>query len=460
MKDSMGKYLASYAEKGPWQLETSSLRGIQHAVVIPSLAEYPAILETLYHLSQNAPDALQKTLMVCVVNNRPAPWATERDFANNQKTISLIKSLIHHKPFPEESSNLSPLIHGIRNSAIRPALVDASSPGMELPHNMGVGMARKIGADLSLSAMNFDDFRGGKNILLHLDADTLVEPSYLQETIHHFHEHSPLSAVISFAHRRTSDAVLQEAINTYESYLRSYVIGLRYASSPYAFHTIGSTMASSAMGYASVRGIPKRLAGEDFYFLNKMAQLKPVSCIKKTTVFPSPRISARTPFGTGKTIHRLMEEKKAEAMFYHPHIFEILRLWLALIPEEIASDARTIMVCAKDIDPLLPEFLASHHFSEVWQKLKRNFPSRTNLLRQFHVWFDGLKTFKLIRFLTAHRHYRLSMADAFILLMTMIGAMPASFSRTSPAANILTHLRHIENGQTTDKITEISPISP
>jgi len=453
MKDPIEKYLSAHGEKGPWQLETSSFGGIQHAVVIPALAEYPAILETLYHLSQNAPDALQKTLVVCVVNNRPAPLVTEEDFANNQKTISLIRSLIHRRPFPEENGNINPLIHGIENSAIRLALVDVSSPGMELPHNMGVGMARKIGADLSLLSMNLDDCRGQKNILLHLDADTFVESSYLQKTIHHFHENSPLAAVISFAHRETPDASLQEAISVYESYLRSYVIGLRYASSPYAFHTIGSTMASSALGYAAVRGIPKRLAGEDFYFLNKMAQLKPVSFIKKTTVFPSPRISARTPFGTGKTIHHLMEEKKTEAMFYHPHIFESLRLWLALIAEEITADAETIMTRAEDIDPLLPPFLASHRFPEVWHKLKRNFPSQANLLRQFHVWFDGLKTFKLIRFLTAHRYHRLSMLDAFILLMTMTGrTMPAGFSETTPPARILTCLRHMENGHDSGKI--------
>jgi len=458
MKDALKKYLFAYAEKGPWQLETSSLKGVKHAVVIPSLAEYPAILETLYHLSQNAPDALQRTLVVCVVNNCPAPQAAKRDFTNNQQTISLLRSFIRHKQFPEENNDLRPLIHGIWNSAMRLALVDASSPGMELPHNMGVGMARKIGADLSLAAMTLDDCRGRNNILLHLDADTLVEASYLQETIRHFHETSPLSAVISFAHRRTSDAVLQEAINTYESYLRSYVIGLRYASSPYAFHTIGSIMASSALGYAAVRGMPKRLAGEDFYFLNKMAQLKPVSFIKKTTVLPSPRISARTPFGTGKTIHRLMEEEKTKAMFYHPRIFEILRLWLALIPEEITSDSRTIMTHSKDIDPLLPEFLTSHHFPEAWHKLKQNFPSQANLLRQFHVWFDGLKTFQLIRFLTAHRYHRLSLSDAFTIMMTMTGTTPLGFSQTSPSASILTQLRYMENGQTSaDKMTEISP---
>jgi hypothetical protein len=445
MKDILEKYLRVHGERGPWQLETSSPEEIQHAVVIPALAEYPAILETLYRLSRNAPDALRKTLVVCVVNNRPPPHTAEKDIANNQRTVSLLRSLIRRQPFSEENNNLLPLINAMKGETMRLALVDVSSPGLELPRHMGVGMARKIGADLSLAAMNRDG-GGRKNIIFHLDADTWVEPSYLQETIRHFQEKSPLSAVLSFAHRSAPDGALQEAINVYESYLRYYVIGLRYALSPYAFHTIGSTMAATALGYASVRGIPKRLAGEDFYFLNKMARLEPVSFIKTTTVFPSPRISTRTPFGTGKTIHCLTEGEKTEAMFYHPRAFAVLRSWLALISQETSSDAKTIMARAGDIDPLLPAFLTLHHFPEVWYKLKRNFSSPANLIRQFHVWFDGLKTFKLIRFLSAHRHHRLPIADAFTALMTMIKAKPVDFAGTESSA-ILAYLRSIENDQ-------------
>ena len=150
-----------------------------------------------------------------------------------------------------------------------------------------------------------------------------------------------------------------------------------------------------------------------------------------------------------------MEGKKTEAMFYHPRTFEILRLWLALIPREITADAKTIMDRAKSIDPLLSAFLTSHHFPQVWHKLQRNFPSPANLLRQFHVWFDGLKTFKLIRFLTAHCYQRFPMNDAFAILMTMIETKAADISGTNRSTGILTYLRLIENGQEWDKITEI-----
>ena len=132
-------------------------------------------------------------------------------------------------------------------------------------------------------------------------------------------------------------------------------------------------------------------------------------------------------------------------MFYHPRTFATLRSWLALIAEETASDSRTIMARAGDIDPLLPSFLVSHHFPQVWPKLRQNFPSPGNLHRQFHIWFDGLKTFKLIRFFAAHRYPRLSLNDAFAALMTMAEAMPANLSAAGQSSSdILMHLRQLE----------------
>ncbi len=63
------------------------------------------------------------------------------------------------------------------------------------------------------------------------------------------------------------------ATQLYELSLRYYVAGMKFARSPYAFHTIGSSMAVSPVHYARVRGFPKREAGEDFYLLNKLAKL-------------------------------------------------------------------------------------------------------------------------------------------------------------------------------------------
>ena len=75
----------------------------------------------------------------------------------------------------------------------------------------------------------------------------------------------------------------------YEYSLRYYVAGLTYAQSPYAFHTIGSTMAVNAEHYASVRGFPRREAGEDFYLLNKLAKVGSVHTLEENNAMRSDR---------------------------------------------------------------------------------------------------------------------------------------------------------------------------
>ena len=69
------------------------------------------------------------------------------------------------------------------------------------------------------------------------------------------------------------DQFCNTATALYELRLHHYVLGLEYAGSPYAYHTLGSCLAVKADAYAQVRGFPKRAGAEDFYLLNKLAKL-------------------------------------------------------------------------------------------------------------------------------------------------------------------------------------------
>jgi len=456
MKNHIKKYLDSYAERGPWKLEASSIQGIRNAVVIPALAEYPTILDTIHSLSLNSPHELRRTLIICVVNNRPFPNATEEDLLNNRKTISILRSLIQKEACSDVGSREADLIDVINRSEIRLGLVDASSRGLELPVEGGVGLARKIGMDLSLAVM--DDGLTVRNLLLSLDADTLVESSYLHEVESHFQRKKVLGAVVSFAHRTNPDASLQEAIAYYESFLRHYQIGLRYARSPYAFHTIGSTIISSAEGYAMVRGMPKRLAGEDFYFLNKLNKISPVSMIHGTTVFPSSRISQRTPFGTGNKVDHLLQEEKDKNLFYDPCTFSVLKHWLASIEDQLHLEGKDIFSTAEKIDPLLKPFLQQIHFIDAWDLLKTNFPSKKNLLWQFHAWFDGLKTLKLIHYLTEKKYPKISLPEAVERTNTIIQPKfpDLNLNRGPSTADVLTYLRELEKMMQKTWLTDIT----
>ena len=90
---------------------------------------------------------------------------------------------------------------------------------------------------------------------------------------------------------------LNNAIQYYGHYLNNHVDNLKCIGSPYAFHTIGSTIAINADFYASTR-LSKLAAGEDFYILNKLAKIGEIKTLGAPIIL-SGRISNRTPFGTG-----------------------------------------------------------------------------------------------------------------------------------------------------------------
>jgi len=83
--------------------------------------------------------------------------------------------------------------------------------------------------------------------------------------------------------------------------------------------------------YVEVRGMNKREAGEDFYFLSKLAKIGKISYIKETCVYPSARPSTRVPFGTGSRVQRFLSGKGQEYLLYDPQIFVILADWLELM---------------------------------------------------------------------------------------------------------------------------------
>src|SRR5262249_56888321 len=106
-----------------------------------------------------------------------------------------------------------------------------------------------------------------------------------------------------FCHRGSPPPVLADAMHRYEIFLRYYLLGLADAGSPYAFHTLGSAIAVNPMAYAMVRGFPRRLAGEDFHFLNKVAKIGSILRMGGAPIVIEGRRSHPAPFGTRAALH-------------------------------------------------------------------------------------------------------------------------------------------------------------
>ncbi|MBN4072006.1 hypothetical protein JYT83_01160 [bacterium AH-315-F18] len=386
-EDAVTRYLKRHADPHPRPLVANALENIEMVVVIPALAERAYLPDTLTSLGANGAAALRRTLVLCVVNNRALPHAEEEALADNQDTLILLDGYVHgHGPTLPDG--------------LRLAYVDASSPGRTLPPKDGVGLARKIGLDWGLKILH----RQGAHapVLLSLDADTRVAPNYLDAVRAHFDPPDTWAGVIAYRHRAEGTPQEREAVMCYELYLRYHESGLKYARSPYAFHTIGSTMACTAKAYATVGGMNRKQAGEDFHFLQKLAKTGPVDTITSTTVYPSGRASWRVPFGTGARIRSITRGPRTTFEVYHPDTYGVLRGWLALVKRNLDASAETILHQALASSPPLHAYLQACRFAETWEKLRSHSPGQEQLIAQFHRWFDGLKTLRLIHHLRDH----------------------------------------------------------
>jgi len=375
----LAQYLHRRALSGPWAAEGCSEGDFAAAVIIPSLAEGESLFATLTSLAENPPEFLARTLVLVVINH-------------GEGAADAVRAVNH--------ADLRRLREG-PSGPLRLAWVDATGPGRELPAgSAGVGLARKLGFDLVLPRLRRDS---GSSFLVSLDADTLVCPAYLPALFHHFANAEAGGAVLPFIHQPGRNAAEQRAIERYELYLHHYVLGLELAGSPYAFHSVGSALACRADAYLKAGGMNRRRAGEDFYFLQQLAKTSGVAPVAGTLVRPSPRPSGRTPFGTGRSVARLLDGEESAVGFYAPRAFQILGQWLALIAARKEDPGLGLLAQARNRAPELAAYLEERNFSVVWERLRRNHPRPEALLKAFHCWFDGLATLRLIHALSPQR---------------------------------------------------------
>jgi hypothetical protein len=364
------KYLRTRAVSTPWLLNGSSRTDFSAAVIVPALAESQFLPATLHSLAINPVEALSQTLVLIVVNNC-ANVADELRSDNRQ----LLAWLQTH-PFPE----------------LNLAWIDACSPGLELPAKGGVGLARKLGFDLALPRLDW----ATQPLLVSLDADTLVDSSYLPAIFSHFQTSRLAGATLPFRHQSGETPAQDAAIRRYELYLRSYLFGLQQAGSPYAYHTIGSAFACTAAGYVAAGGMSRRAAAEDFYFLQQLAKTSGVEMLKGTLVRPSPRFSARVPFGTGQAVQAQLEGRAPCFQFCPAEAFQVLKDWLFLVNNYWQTPGDEVLQLAARLSAELEIFLVEFDFCLNWQKLQQNYPDKKQFTAAFHRWFDGLRTRQLL----------------------------------------------------------------
>ena len=260
--------------------------------------------------------------------------------------------------------------------------VDRFSESMAWEKHGGVGLARRCCVDTLMSRAADGD------ILISMDADTLFGTDYVSRIVHCFETRRDTAAVTpEYYHRLSGDAATDRALLRYEIYMRCFLIELLRIRSPYAFTALGSAICCRMGIYRKVGGFDSRQAGEDFYFLQKIAKSGKIRLDPGCTVFPSSRLSDRVPFGTGPAVRDLQVSEKRYPIF-PPEAFDRIAESYRLIPDFREKRCAT---------PLTDFISTADGSAECWERIRRNYPTLPAFTRAFHQKADGLRIFQFLR---------------------------------------------------------------
>jgi hypothetical protein len=375
-RGSIERYLKKHAEQIPEEPllpAPDEKRGL--IIVIPSLAESQEIESVLCSLPVGS-QGVDRVEVIVVVNN--SVNAEDEIVQDNLNTIEMLKTRETGEP--------------------RILVLDRASAGKALPVEIaGVGAARRVGMDLALRRL------AASGCLQHgaiacLDADSPVAPGYIDAVMSVFdREKAPLAGICQYRHRLPASEDRALAIVLYEIWLRYLELGLRICRSPYAYQAVGSCMVASPLGYTLADGMPRRKAGEDFHFLQKVVKAggrQSIERINGAVVNPSARESSRVPFGTGRAMRQCAVQ--GVDLYRHvepPFAFLDLRKFLG----HAALGYENPDTWRRKTPDFLDRFLVEKSGWRIIDGLRVNAADSRHFAWAVHTWFDGLQIIRYAR---------------------------------------------------------------
>ncbi len=310
--------------------------------------------------------------------------------------------------------------------------------GVLAKKHAGVGLARKIGMDEA--AYRLEKIGNPNGVIVCFDADSQCDKNYLVEIEKHFDQNPKTPACsIHYEHPINGDAFSKEiydAIIDYELHLRYYVHIQRWIGFPFAYQTIGSSMAVRCNAYQQQGGMNKRKAGEDFYFLHKFTHFSDFTELKTTKVIPSPRISNRVPFGTGKAVGEIINNEE-ELATYHPQSFLILKPFLEIVAQLYIKDLNQFK-----LNKVVIDFLNTVQFEQKLHEIRSNSASENSFVKRFFQWFDAFMMMKYVHYAREYGYPNISISEASSWLIDQLDCHTAITSKVE----MLAYFRMLDQG--------------
>jgi hypothetical protein len=167
--------------------------------------------------------------------------------------------------------------------------------------------------------------------------------------------------------------------------------------------TIGSAFAVTAEAYVKRGGMNRRQAGEDFYFLQNLAQLGTVGEITATRVFPSARLSNRVPFGTGAAIQKWMAGTEDLTKTYNFKAFSDLKTFFDSKEKLFKIDEAAYLSIISELPESIQQFVLQDNFWNELDDLNKNCSSLKSFQIRFYHKFNAFKVLKFMNF--AHEQF-------------------------------------------------------
>lgn len=402
-------FASAYIEKRalfPQLIDEAPDQNTRIIVIVPSYAETQ--ITKLFNSLQAAhkPECIVE---VHVIVNAPEN-AAEENILQNSKTLTEIESW--------KSENRSCWFR-LFSCYVQPGAV----PGW------GVGLARKTGMDEA--ARRFNSIEQSEGLIVNLDADCTVRENYFTSLYKEFYrDNRKMACSIYFEHEvagREYDKRVYRNIALYELHLRYLLQAQKYAGFPWAFHTVGSSMAVRASEYVAAGGMNRKQAGEDFYFIQKLVDSGNYFSLNSTAVYPSPRTSFRVPFGTGAAMGKMQEDSDAEYFTYNIQAFDDLRILFSGLDKTFSSHTGTA-----EFYNSLPEsirtFVSESEWLDKLTEIQQNTSGLPSFRKRFFVWFN---MFRIVRYLNSvhpGQFPKISVNKAAAALLKRIGVDSDSVS--------------------------------
>jgi hypothetical protein len=331
-------------------------------IAIPALDELDFLPHTLAAIAQQK-TKFSFSVYICV--NQPDSWWNDEEkieiCKNNQKLLHFLK----------EFNDFN--IYIINKTSVHKGWSDDKS---------GVGWARKTLFEEILKTANEED------VIISLDADTLFNERYFQSIGENFINNRIDVLSVPYYHKLTEDEDANRAILRYEIFMRNYFINMHRIGSPYTFTAIGSAIALKVKALRKIRNITPLSSGEDFYLLQKLRKMTPISNYNAELVYPAARFSTRVLFGTGPAMIKGSSGDWESYPVYHHSLFDKIKETYDIISELFTEDKETEFI----------DFLKiQYKTNDLWSPLRKNFKTLPQFTRAFHEKADGLRILQFLK---------------------------------------------------------------